>query len=56
MIRVIGFYRWKDGATFNHEYYNSEHMRVTKQALLPHGLLRLERIAMCPQRYPLRVK
>ncbi|WP_445147022.1 EthD family reductase [Dyella sp. Tek66A03] len=42
MIRVIGFYRWKDGATFDHDYYNSAHMRLTKQALSPHGLLRLE--------------
>ncbi|GAC1651670.1 MAG: hypothetical protein NVS9B15_11990 [Acidobacteriaceae bacterium] len=42
MIRVTGLYRWSDGATFDHEYYNSEHMRITKEALKPHGLLRLE--------------
>lgn len=42
MIRIIGFYRWSEGASFNHEYYNSEHMRLTKDALTPHGLLRLE--------------
>src|SRR4051812_24930409 len=42
MIRVVGFYRWEDGAHFNHEYYNSEHMRVTREALASHGLIRLE--------------
>jgi uncharacterized protein (TIGR02118 family) len=42
MIRVIGFYRWLDGANFDHDYYNSEHMRLTKNALTPHGLIRLE--------------
>jgi uncharacterized protein (TIGR02118 family) len=42
MIRVIGFYRWTDGANFNHDYYNAEHMRLTKETLTPHGLLRLE--------------
>jgi hypothetical protein len=35
MIRVIGFYRWSDGANFDHEYYNGEHMRLTKEALTP---------------------
>ena len=42
MIRVVGFYRWVDGATFDHEYYNSEHMRLTRELLGPRGLLRLE--------------
>ena len=42
MIRVIGFYRWSEGAIFDHEYYNSQHMRLTKESLAPHGLLRLE--------------
>lgn len=42
MLRVIGFYRWTEGAIFNHEYYSSEHMRLTKELLTPHGLLRLE--------------
>jgi uncharacterized protein (TIGR02118 family) len=42
MIRVIGFYRWQDGAHFDHAYYNGEHMQMTKNALAPHGLLRLE--------------
>ena len=42
MIRVIGFYKWQDGASFDHEYYHSKHMQITKEALLPHGLIRLE--------------
>ncbi|MDE2430671.1 MAG: EthD family reductase [Burkholderiales bacterium] len=52
MIRVIGFYRWKEGANFNHEYYRSEHMRLTKEALLPHGLLRLESDQYLSKRTP----
>lgn len=42
MIRVIGIYRWEDGAHFDHAYYHAEHMKVTKDALSPHGLIRLE--------------
>lgn len=42
MIRVTGIYRWENGARFDHAYYASEHMRVAKEALLPHGLLKLE--------------
>ena len=42
MVRVNGLYRWEDGAHFDHAYYNTEHMRVTREALAPHGLLRLE--------------
>jgi uncharacterized protein (TIGR02118 family) len=42
MIRVIGFYRWQEGAIFNHDYYNKEHMEFAKEKLLPYGLLRLE--------------
>jgi uncharacterized protein (TIGR02118 family) len=42
MIRVIGLYRWALDAQFDHDYYNSEHMRLTKQLLAPHGLIRLE--------------
>ena len=42
MIRVVGFYRWIDGATFDHEYYHSAHMQLTKELLAPRGLLRLE--------------
>jgi len=42
MIRVTGIYRWEEGARFDHAYYATEHMRVAKEALLPHGLLKLE--------------
>ena len=42
MVRVIGFYKWRDGASFDHEYYNKEHMEFTKEKLLPYGLLHLE--------------
>ncbi len=42
MVRVIGFYRWKEGAYFDHKYYGTEHMRLTKDALASHGLYRLE--------------
>ncbi len=42
MLKVIGFYRWSEGATFDHEYYNSMHMRLTQRLLAPHGLVRLE--------------
>lgn len=42
MIHVTGIYRWEEGARFDHAYYASEHMRVAKEALLPHGLLKLE--------------
>jgi uncharacterized protein (TIGR02118 family) len=42
MIRVIGLYRWEDGARFDHEYYRSEHMRLTREVLTSHGLIRLE--------------
>ncbi|MCX7219464.1 MAG: EthD family reductase [Burkholderiales bacterium] len=42
MIRVIGFYRWQEGAHFDDAYYNGAHMHLTQQALSPHGLLRLE--------------
>jgi uncharacterized protein (TIGR02118 family) len=42
MIRVIGFYRWKEGATFNHDYYHSAHMKLTRELLQPVGLVRLE--------------
>lgn len=42
MIRVTGFYRWIDGAHFDHAYFNSEHARITREALGALGLLRLE--------------
>lgn len=42
MIRIVGFYRWQDGAHFDHTYYHSEHMHIARDALSPHGLMRLE--------------
>lgn len=42
MIRVTGLYIWQEGASFDHEYYNGRHMELTKELLLPHGLIRLE--------------
>lgn len=42
MIKVFGIYRWEDGAKFDHEYYNTSHMEITKEALKNHGLVRLE--------------
>lgn len=42
MIRVTGFYRWAEGAHFDHAYFNSEHGRISKEALSSLGLLRLE--------------
>jgi uncharacterized protein (TIGR02118 family) len=42
VIKVTSLYRWFDGATFNHEYYNTEHMRITRSALVAFGPIRME--------------
>src|SRR5690606_12238069 len=42
MIKVTALYRWREGATFNHDYYHGAHMRIARQVLGPLGLLRLE--------------
>jgi uncharacterized protein (TIGR02118 family) len=42
MIKVTSIYRWFDGATFNHSYYNTEHMRITRNALASFGPIRME--------------
>lgn len=42
MIRVTKFYRWKPSASFNLEYYNKQHMQLTRDYLIPYGLERLE--------------
>lgn len=42
MVKVCGNYRWKDGARFDQVYYRTEHMRITRELLLPLGLQRLE--------------
>ena len=41
MIKVTAVYRWREGATFNDDYYHSEHMRIARAALQPLGLVRL---------------
>ena len=42
MIKITAVYRWREGATFDHDYYHCEHMRIAREALEPLGLLRLE--------------
>ncbi|HYD81977.1 MAG TPA: EthD family reductase [Paucimonas sp.] len=42
MIRVTKYYRWQDSASFDRRYYSREHMQLTREQLLPYGLLRLE--------------
>ena len=42
MIKVTAVYRWREGATFNDDYYHSEHMHIARAALQPLGLVRLE--------------
>ncbi|MDP4077927.1 EthD family reductase [Acidovorax sp. A1169] len=42
MIKITALYRWHEGATFDHDYYHGEHMRIARQALGPLGLVRLE--------------
>ena len=52
MIKVTGIYRWRDGATFDHSYYEREHMRITRDLLAPLGLVRLESDRMVHAREP----
>jgi uncharacterized protein (TIGR02118 family) len=42
MVRVIGFYKWKRGARFDHQYYRTKHMAMARDLLQPLGLLKLE--------------
>jgi hypothetical protein len=42
MVRVIGFYKWKPGARFDHQCYRTKHMATARDLLQPLGLLRLE--------------
>ena len=42
MVKITAVYRWFDGAQFNHDYYQREHMRITRDAVHAFGLLRLE--------------
>lgn len=40
--KVVGVYRWKDNARFDHMYYETQHARLTVALLQPLGLLRFE--------------
>lgn len=42
MVKVTALYLGFEGAQFNHVYYRTEHMRITRDALRTLGLLRLE--------------
>lgn len=42
MVRVTGFYKWKAGAHFDHDYYRTTHMPLARELLTLLGLLRLE--------------
>lgn len=42
MIRVTGFYRWRPGAWFDHEYYGTKHVALALALLRPLGLIKLE--------------
>ncbi|CAN7433073.1 EthD family reductase [Acidovorax sp. Leaf78] len=42
MIKITALYRWREGASFDHDYYHSEHMLIARAALQPLGLVRLE--------------
>jgi len=42
MIRAVGLYRWKENARFDHAYYSTDHMDLTRRLLAPLGLIRLE--------------
>ena len=42
MIRVMGLYRWAEGAHFDASRYASEHAELSRRLLTPLGLQRLE--------------
>lgn len=42
MIRVTKFYRWQSSASFDRDYYDRQHMQLTRDYLIPYGLERLE--------------
>jgi uncharacterized protein (TIGR02118 family) len=41
MICSVASYRWVEGAHFDHDYYQNEHMRIAKSLLMPLGLRKL---------------
>ena len=42
MILITGTYHWREGARFDHELYEREHLVLTRELLTLLGLLRLE--------------
>jgi uncharacterized protein (TIGR02118 family) len=42
MIRVTKYYRWQSSGSFDRDYYNKQHMKLTREQLIPYGLERLE--------------
>jgi len=42
MIRVTKYFRWQASASFDRNYYNKHHMKLTREQLIPYGLERLE--------------
>jgi hypothetical protein len=46
LAKVTGTYRWREGARFDHAYYESAHARLTTQLLAPLGLVRFEQQAL----------
>lgn len=42
LTKITGLYRWHEGAYFDHNYYGSEHARLSTELLAPLGLLRFE--------------
>lgn len=42
LTKITAQYRWFEGASFDHAYYASEHMKITRDSLRGLGLIRLE--------------
>lgn len=42
LTKVTAQYRWFEGASFDHAYYVTEHMLITREAAQGFGLVRLE--------------
>lgn len=42
MYKVTAVYRWRSGATFDHDYYKSRHLQLTHALLDPLGLQSFE--------------
>ncbi|MDT9001963.1 EthD family reductase [Paucibacter sp. APW11] len=46
MICITGTYVWRDGARFDHQIYETEHLALTRELLGPLGLTRLEALRL----------